>query len=160
MSLVNLFISFYNHFMSNFAASSNSPLSVSKLQKESRFVTRKASRFDPKASAEQILEKGAIAAAKSLVELSTSAAEDKDKISASKDILDRAGVGKSRSNDNLPSIDMKFLSAALVGIAALAGRDISMMGDLTDLQEKLEPLNQSLNNRSIDGEFEEVEENE
>jgi hypothetical protein len=135
----------------------NNPLAVAALQKESRFVARKSVRIDPKASAEAILEKGATTAARSLVELSAEAKEDKDRIAASRDILDRVGVGKSRNDATVSTIDMKLLSAAMVGIAALIGRDVSAMGDLTDIQERLEPLNQSLNRKSVDAEFEEVE---
>jgi hypothetical protein len=41
---------------------------------------------------------------------------------------------------------------ALAGIAALAGRDMSKFGDLTDLQEKLEEVN-----IVQDAEFEEID---
>ena len=93
--------------------------------------------------------------------------EPRDRIKASESILDRVGVGTKTQEQqgNTSAIPIQFLTAALAGIAALAGRDTSAFGDMTDLQDRLAAnaaatqfRNAAMN--AVDGDFEELMEPE
>ena len=121
----------------------NTPLAI--IQQQSTSIHRRASKKPPiatkRAAAGKILEDGAELAAQALVQIATSStAQDKDVIAASRDILDRVAVGKHRETNSRATIDLQHLTMALAGIAALAGRDMSHLGDMTDLQEKLQTI--------------------
>jgi hypothetical protein len=87
----------------------------------------------------QVLQNNAKLAATTLVEASARG-EMRDRIAASRDVLDRVGVGKQLNNTAAPGVDIKFLTMAPAGIAALAGRNVEQFGDMTDLQERLEAV--------------------
>ena len=92
--------------------------------------------------ARQLLTSATPDAARTLVAIcNDTEAEDRDRISAAKDILDRSGVGKQHESASLSQIPAQFLTAALAGIAAMAGRNMETFGDLTNLQDQLQQIN-------------------
>jgi len=95
------------------------------------------------AHSKRILAAAAPAAAQNIVDIANGAAEDKDRFAASKDILDRNAVGKQLEGAAGATIPVAFLTAALAGIALLAGRDMAAFGDMTTLQEDLENIKQA-----------------
>jgi hypothetical protein len=91
--------------------------------------------------AKQVIQEAAHDAAVTLADIASDPrVEPKERIAASRDILDRAGVGKQVDMSAANAVPMQFLAMAMAGIAALAGRDVSAFGDMTDLQEKIQTL--------------------
>ncbi len=98
-----------------------------------------------KAKARTRLAMAAPDAADTVIEIMIDKGNDaKDRLAASKVVLDANGIGKQNDFGGAAvQIPAQFLSACLVGIAALAGQDVSAFGDMTDLQDKLVDVTKS-----------------
>jgi len=95
------------------------------------------------AHAKRLLAAAAPSAVATIVDISNNAAEPRERLAAARDILDRNAVGKVVETSQGAAIPVAFLTAALAGIALLAGKDMAGFGDMTTLQEDLSNLKEA-----------------
>jgi hypothetical protein len=86
-------------------------------------------------------------AANTLVEIATDPSySPRDRLTASREILDRTGVGSRQETGGSKTIDVpiSYLAAALTGIGLLAGFEMPDIGDSTDLSERVSDMDEAL----------------
>ena len=93
------------------------------------------------AKARRMLQAAAPAAVSTIIDLSSNAETDRERLTAARDILDRNAIGKVLEGSNTATIPVAFLTAALAGIAFLAQRDMNGFGDMSNLNDALEAIN-------------------